>query len=362
VFRQGAGHVDPNKAASPGLVYDSNATDWLAFLCGTTKAVGGATCDALVGMGYSTDASDMNVPSIAIGDLAGSQTVTRRVTNVDRTPSTYHASVTGVPGFDVTVTPNKLQLKPGETKEFMVTITATTAEPGKYAAGNLTWRHGNTSVRSPIVVKSVALAAPAQVTAEAGGSVSYDVTFGYTGDFTATPRGLVKGNAQQIALSDDPGNSFAPAIPPGAGTVLLRPVVAPGTTYLRFATYDTGNGDDLDLYLFNPQGQQIALSGNEGSSEQISVHNPVAGTYYLFVHGYEIGKPDTPVTVYDWKLGTADAGNLAVTAPATATTGQTGTVTVRPSSGLTTGKWLGSVAYGGTSDMPNPTIVQVDVP
>jgi hypothetical protein len=344
------------------LVYDSDASDWLAFLCGSTKAVKADVCAGLKAEGYSFDPSDMNVPSIAIGDLAGSQTVTRRVTNVDRTPSTYHASVTGVPGFDVTVTPNKLQLKPGETKEFMVTITATTAEPGKYAAGNLTWRHGNTSVRSPIVVKSVALAAPAQVTAEAGGSVSYDVTFGYTGDFTATPRGLVKGNAQQIALSDDPGNSSAPAIPPGAGTVLLRPVVAPGTTYLRFAPYDTGNGDDLDLYLFNPQGQQIALSGNEGSSEQISVHNPVAGTYYLFVHGYEIGKPDTPVTVYDWKLGTADAGNLAVTAPATATTGQTGTVTVSPSSGLTTGKWLGSVAYGGTNDMPNPTLVQVDVP
>lgn len=359
-FRQGAGHVDPNKAASPGLVYDSNRYDWFAFLCGTTKAVGAATCEGLVSKGYSTDASDMNVPSIAIGDLAGSQTVTRRVTNMDRTPGTYHASVTGVPGFDVKVTPNKLQLNPGETKEFKVTITATTAEPGKYAAGNLTWRHGNTSVRSPIVVKSVAMAAPAQVTAKAGGSVSYDVTFGYTGDFTATPRGLVKGNTEQIALSDDPGNSFSPSL--GTGTVLLRPVVAPGTTYLRFATYDTGDGDDLDLYLYNPQGQNIALSGNEGSSEQISLHNPAAGTYYLFVHGYDIAEPDTPVTVYDWKLGTADAGNLEVTAPASAKTAQTSTITVTPSSGLTTGKWLGSVAYGGTSDLPNPTIVQVDVP
>ena len=360
-FRQGAGHVDPNKAASPGLVYDSNVYDWFAFLCGTTKAVGPGTCDVLTGAGYSTDASDMNVPSIAIGDLAGSQTVTRRVTNVDSKSTTYHASVTGVPGFDVKVTPNKLKLSPGETKEFKVTITATTAEPGKYAAGNLTWRHGNTSVRSPIVVKSVALAAPAQVTAKSGGSVSYDVTFGFAGDFTATPRGLVKGNTQQIALSDDPGNSFAPAIPPGAGTVLLRPVVAAGTTYVRFATYDTGNGDDLDLYLFDPQGRQVALSGNEGSGEQISLHNPAAGTYYLFVHGYQMAEADTPVTVYDWKLGTADAGNLTVTAPATAKTGGQGTIKVDVAT-LEAGKWLGSVAYGGASDLPNPTIVQVDVP
>ena len=33
-FNWGAGHVDPNKAVDPGLVYDSNLTDWLAFLKG----------------------------------------------------------------------------------------------------------------------------------------------------------------------------------------------------------------------------------------------------------------------------------------------------------------------------------------
>ena len=44
IFRQGAGHVQPNKAADPGLVYDSGFNDWLAFLCGTTTAVNPATC------------------------------------------------------------------------------------------------------------------------------------------------------------------------------------------------------------------------------------------------------------------------------------------------------------------------------
>ena len=33
-FDWGAGHVDPNQAVDPGLVYDSNLTDWLAFLKG----------------------------------------------------------------------------------------------------------------------------------------------------------------------------------------------------------------------------------------------------------------------------------------------------------------------------------------
>ncbi len=35
IFRQGAGHVKPNSAADPGLVFDSNMTDWIGFLCGT---------------------------------------------------------------------------------------------------------------------------------------------------------------------------------------------------------------------------------------------------------------------------------------------------------------------------------------
>jgi hypothetical protein len=30
IFRQGAGHVAPNSAANPGLVYDSSFNDWLA--------------------------------------------------------------------------------------------------------------------------------------------------------------------------------------------------------------------------------------------------------------------------------------------------------------------------------------------
>ena len=86
IFRQGAGHVQPNKAAEPGLVFDAGWNDWLGFMCGTGQLV--ASYCSTIGI----DPSDLNVASIAIGNLAGSQTVTRTVTNVGKTAH-YTASV-----------------------------------------------------------------------------------------------------------------------------------------------------------------------------------------------------------------------------------------------------------------------------
>jgi len=153
IFRQGAGHVKPNSAADPGLVYDNGFNDWLAFLCGTTTAVGPASCTALENAGFSLDASDLNEPSIAVGDLAGVQTVKRKVTNVGSSAATYNASVTGMAGITTVVSPSSLTLAPGETKAFTVAFTRTTATLNAYVGGQLTWTDGTHTVRSPIVVR-----------------------------------------------------------------------------------------------------------------------------------------------------------------------------------------------------------------
>ena len=74
IHAQGAGNVRPDRMFNPGVIFDAGHEDWLGFL---------------EGLGYDTgpsaspiDPSDYNSPSIAVGKLVGTKTVTRRVTAV----------------------------------------------------------------------------------------------------------------------------------------------------------------------------------------------------------------------------------------------------------------------------------------
>ena len=362
IFRQGAGHVAPNRAADPGLVYDSSFPDWLAFLCGKTTGVSPATCNALRTAGYSFDASDFNGASIAIGDLAGVQTVKRTVTNVGQGAASYTASVTGMSGVTVAVNPTTLDVGPGESASYTVTFTRTTAALNAYTGGQLTWSDGTHAVRSPIVVRPVALAAPAQVSGT-GGPINYNVTFGYDGPFTATARGLIPATTHTGSVTDDPADEFDPD---GEGVVPFPFTIAAGTTYARFSLFDSdvAPASDLDLYVIRKSdGVLVGASGTGTSAEEVNLLNPVAGDYIAYVHGWGVPAPGpTTFTLFSWLLGSADAGNMSVTAPATATTGGTGTIGLT-FTGLTPGtRYLGSVAYGdGVNALPvNPTIVRVD--
>jgi hypothetical protein len=103
----------------------------------------------------------------------------------------------------------------------------------------------------------------------------------------------------------------------------------------------------------------VGSSGGGTAAEEVNLVNPAAGTYKVWVHGFATSNPST-FTLFTWALGSTAAGNMSVTAPATATTGGTGTITLG-FSGLTAGtKYLGSVAYSGVAGLPNPTIVRVD--
>jgi hypothetical protein len=333
IFRQGAGHVRPMAAANPGLVFDSSFGDWLSFICGVQP---GGGCTGVTPM----DPSNLNVASIAIGDMAGVQTVKRRVTNVSGGPLTVNSSVTGMAGFSVAVSPASLTLAKGETKEFTVAFTRTSATLNAYTGGQLRWTGGGYTARSPIVVRPVALAAPAEA------SGSFNVTFGYNGPFSAAPRGLVPSVVNAGSVSTGQALDYTVDIPAG-------------TTYARFAMFDAdvSPASDIDLEVYNSAGALVASSGSATSTETANILNPAAGTYTVRVVGFATGSGAASFKLHTFVLGSTAAGNMTVTAPASAAIGASGTIEIA-TSGLTAGtRYLGSVVYAGAAGLPNPTII-----
>jgi hypothetical protein len=349
IFRQGAGHVKPNSATDPGLVFNSGFNDWLSFICGVQP---GGGCTGVTPI----DPSNLNTASIAIGDLAGIQTVTRKVTNVGSQSEKYTASYTGLAGLTVAV-PGDFTIAKGATKSFDVSFTTAGATLNTYVGGQftLTGDKGHV-VRIPVVIRPVALAAPTQV------SASYSVTFGYSGPFSATARGLVPAVVTPGTVADDPTDGACTLTAPNAQ---LIPVTIPaGSTYARYSLFDAdvNAGSDLDMCVF--QGTTLVGSSGTGTSAEevnFSFASPTASPIALtvVVQGWGVAG-STPFKLYSWALGSAAAGNMTVTAPANATIGGTGAINLA-FNGLTVGtKYLGSIVYGGAAGMPSPTIVRVD--
>ena len=356
LFSQGAGQVNGTSAIDPGLVYKSGGfLKYFGFLCGTGQLVS-PSCASL-----KIDPSDLNLPSIAIGDLAGTQTITRTVTNVGSSAATYNVSKSGLAGLDVVITPSSLTLNQGESKSYTVQFTTTTATLNAYTQGFITWTDGGHSVRSPVAIRPVAIAAPSSLSGTgASGSTSFSITTGYNGPITIAKRGLIPADAFNQTVADDPTDHF---VPDGPGTTKTVINVPAGTTLARVSTFNdaTDGNDDLDLYVYDSGGTQVGSSGGGDANEQVDLVNPAAGDYTVYVHGFATDGPDANYTLFAWKLGSADAGNMAVSGlPASATVGGHSTLTLNWS-GLATGKrWLGAIDYGNGSTTIGSTIVRIN--
>jgi hypothetical protein len=363
----GSGHIRPGgewakgSITEPGLVYDAGFLDYLGFMCDAFPAAlsnPAATCPALASMGIPTKAINLNYPSIGISQVPGTKTVTRTVTSVAKENGwrTYNAVVTAPLGYTVSVSPSTIRLRTGESATFTVTVTNVSAPVGAWSFGSLTWQEkdGNYSVYSPIAVKGALFEGPAEV------SGSYSVSFGYTGPFTATARGLVPAAITADTVLDDPTNGACNLSTPNAKLVSV--VIPAGTTYARFQLFDAdvAPSSDIDMCVFRGT-TPVGSSGSSTSAEIVNLLNPTAATYTVVIQGW--GVPgSSPFKLHTWVLGSTAAGNMTVSAPSSATIGTIGNINLT-FTGLVSGtKYLGSVAYSGVAGLPNPTIVRVDAP
>ncbi|MFE9860294.1 S8 family serine peptidase [Streptomyces sp. NPDC005780] len=300
IFAQGAGEVEARAMLRPGLVYDSGVQDWLAYLEGAGVDTGTGT--------EAIDPSDLNYPSIAIGELFGTQTVTRTVTATSA--GTYRAKV-DLPGVKATVSPSVLHFsRPGQKRTFTVELDVTTAASGVLNTGSLTWTSGHTTVRSPIAVTPKSVHAPVEIKgAGADGETTYSVTPA-TSTLTATAHGPVSAPLTEASLIGTAAETYYEAMIPA------------GTKASQITVHFDAAEDTIVGVVWGPmvdgvlQSAAFADPDSDGTST-ISVGQPGIDT--IFVAVVALGSDDDTVTPYTYQVN-----NITEDSPVT------GKVTVTP--------------------------------
>lgn len=346
----GSGEVRAGDAYGPGLVYDADSGDYLDYICavGQDEVFVDGFCDDV-----TMDASDLNYPSIAIGDLAGTQTVTRTVTNVSDTTETYVADVEAPEGITAVATPATFTVAPGESATYEIEIARTTAPLNEYTFGEIVLESDSFSVRSPIAVQPVAIAAPEEITGTGmSGEQDVEVTPGFTGVLNTDVDGLVP---SQVQVQDVPtGDTIADAIYPYT--------VPEGSKTVRFAIYDSevGDGTDVDLYVVNAANEIIALSADASSEESVTLDGLAAGNYRVLIDVFSGPDPLT-VPVHGFIVTETDEGNLTVTPESSPVIqGETETLNVAWDDLEANSRYLGAVNYLEGDTAAGRTLVSIE--
>ncbi|XP_023761943.1 subtilisin-like protease SBT1.4 [Lactuca sativa] len=159
-FVHGSGHVDPNRALNPGLVYDAGVDDYLSFLCAIgydSKQIATFTKDPVdCSAGKFSNPGDLNYPSFSVvfdSKTGGVMKYKRVVKNVgSEVDAVYKVKVSAPQGVEVVVSPAKLEFSE-EKKEVEYEISFSAGGGGSAAFGAIEWSDGVHNVRSPIAIQ-----------------------------------------------------------------------------------------------------------------------------------------------------------------------------------------------------------------
>ncbi|KAJ3686858.1 hypothetical protein LUZ61_016022 [Rhynchospora tenuis] len=162
VFDMGSGHVDPNKALDPGLVYDNKYEDYIPYLCGLgykDEEVNNILMPAPSVQCAKVKAiseEQLNYPSIGVSFQGNdtTKTIYRTVTNVGKEGNaTYKAAISVPKGMFAKVEPSTITFTSlNEKKTFQIVFERLGGAGSALAFGELKWISGMYSVRSPIAI------------------------------------------------------------------------------------------------------------------------------------------------------------------------------------------------------------------
>ncbi|KAI9076928.1 hypothetical protein K1719_041090 [Acacia pycnantha] len=161
LFATGAGHVNPNKANNPGLVYDIHTEDYVSYLCGlgyTDREVGiifqgRVDCSEI----KSITEAELNYPSFSIQMGSSSQSYTRTVTNVGLGNSVYNLELEVPERVVMNVNPHQINFtgmyqRVTYSVEFTPVPEEARNDDVEFSQGSLSWVSDAHTVRIPISV------------------------------------------------------------------------------------------------------------------------------------------------------------------------------------------------------------------
>jgi subtilisin family serine protease len=368
-FDVGAGRIDPNRAADPGLVLDVDADGYRRYLAGVTPDAVDGIDDHPASIAPIAPV-DLNLPGIAAGALAGTLATARSFTSVDPGPRSWEVRVEDLSGITARVSPRLLTLAPGESRSVKVTFTHAGARFDAYTAGALvlTDRQDGRAVRLPVSLRPVELIAPPVVavsTSEDSGSAPFAVRAGFEGQLSATGFGL----APPRTAADQAVGVATPAQPtpqPGPGVNVYDVEVAAGAQLLAGAITNVGKADpgaDLDLFLYFDgagdgfdEADLIEASDSVGPEETITRTFPHPGRYRFAVVGVRMSDETAAYHFTTWLAedpSPDDASNhpgITVSGdPVTVTPGAEVTLTLDWSGTAPDGTYFGLVTYQGSA-------------
>lgn len=386
-FGAGSGRIDPTRAADPGLVLETGTEDYVRYLEGRDPRIVEGEVPPLA-------PSDLNLPAVSFGAMAGRAGTSRTFTSIDPERTTWTVAVEGMDGVTYAVTPASFDIVPGKAQTVTIGFGTGSAPPGAYVFGALVLNDAATgrTVRLPLSVRPVQVAVAEAldvVTDQAAGTMELPVGSGYDGQLSALGWGLAPPAVQ-------PGQTIGVGVgakrhQPSPGVDVFDVTVAPGTQLLagRIGNADGGGapltpGDaaaaDLDFFLlFDDEGdgfddgdaEPVAESADGDAEEAIALLRPRPGTYRFSVVGFRVGEPTSTYDFASWVLADpapddpatpAGAPGIAVRGdPVAVARGEEAAVTLEWSGVGDNGTYLGLVTWhdGTVPDPAKPVAVSV---
>ncbi|CAN5244410.1 hypothetical protein BH09ACT1_BH09ACT1_07400 [soil metagenome] len=309
-FAQGAGAVTGSTFLDPGILFLNGPVDWRAFAAYSREPLRQdqpRAAGALPSGVLPVDASDLNLASVQIGALRGSQSVARDVTSTEA--GEWTADEPNVAGMTVTVEPKVLHFPgPEITKRVTITVTQVDAPYGKFATGYLTWTQSGSgkTARIPLAIRAengLERVTEPKAASVPTGTIAIPVRSSIDGEITATTSPLVAG-----IRMPDPGVSVWDSTPTGdLATVSDYPVtLATDARFARFSIVgevgEEGRTLAVSLWLTAENASQlVARARPDGVVKNLDAFDLPAGRYFLRVTASVPARAEQRVP-FDWTV------------------------------------------------------------